>query len=783
MFTEQYASHVSILYSVPVKPFQANTDASIDTAGSGLLLNQEYIITTAQVIIDALKLKSPSELTVDKAVNVKWEYASISKTVKAFVKYLPPITYEGRRSSSHLLCLLQLESKHDLPRNIHNVTLSTLYFDLHNCFVKTLVLTKNDKENIIYNGYCIHEAGGEIRIDWTFCETDKYAQNLKKKPFIKKQCFINKPTEGSPVWDHSKNNIIGILKKVKSTQSYQLIPITDILNVCPNIHQSGLQLESINWHTNISQQELDKERALRTQADQLIHDLQVEFSQSLSMHIPLAKLHTVRQKIYSYHQSAKALQQDEFNENLWVEHLIKQSKISIQRGLLQQALSYIVQSHEIYQYKDKHSKPNFKNQRNLALSYHRLADIQQQLEKPSLALKNHEESSKILCKMIHDYKGSVDIRRDLSIAYNRIGDIEIQRKNISQAMKVYKKSLQLRLSLLSILQQTSSVMRDISVSYEKLGDAHLIQGSYLEAEKVYRKSVNIKSNLYRAALSNMDVKRDLSVAYEKLGNLFYKKNCADHAEEFYKKSLLLRQELIQKNPNHRQWQKDLSITYDKLAALYQLIGNLPLAEELCQKSLLLLHRLLESGVNHNSSKHALVFVYQRLGCIHYSQGENQKAESVFKHIFYLINDLLKEKPQNTDLHLYKIDTIKRLIKLKNDENNHLLIQLLKAYNQLGDQYKSLGKMGEARVNYQSSLKLYQHKISKAAPKNLDYQQDLVQIYWNLGIVSPNSHDKKDWLNKALNIAEHLSEHYQDQQIAWVETIKAQLLKLKEISHH
>ena len=83
-------------------------------------------------------------------------------------------------------------------------------------------------------------------------------------------------------------------------------------------------------------------------------------------------------------------------------------------------------------------------------------------------------------------------QRDLSVSYNRIADVLLQHRNSAAALKAYQDALVIRERLAKADPFNTQAQRDLSISYTNVGDVLLQQGNAPAALKAYQDALAIR---------------------------------------------------------------------------------------------------------------------------------------------------------------------------------------------------------------------------------------------------------------------------------------------------
>ncbi|MGH3924787.1 MAG: tetratricopeptide repeat protein, partial [Pseudonocardiaceae bacterium] len=132
--------------------------------------------------------------------------------------------------------------------------------------------------------------------------------------------------------------------------------------------------------------------------------------------------------------------------------------------------------------------------------------------------------------------GRADYQRDLSVSYERLADLNAALGQGEQALQLYQQSLDIRERLARAEPGRADYQRDLSVSYERLADLNAALGQGEQALQLYQQSLDIAERLARAEPGRADYQRDLSVSYNKLADLNAALGQGEQALQLYQQS-------------------------------------------------------------------------------------------------------------------------------------------------------------------------------------------------------------------------------------------------------
>ncbi|MBK6888255.1 MAG: hypothetical protein IPH03_18630 [Tetrasphaera sp.] len=210
---------------------------------------------------------------------------------------------------------------------------------------------------------------------------------------------------------------------------------------------------------------------------------------------------------------------------------------------------------------------NTSYQRDLSISYDRLADLALTEGDPDTARRFYTDSLTIAQALADREPGNTSYQRDLSISYNKLADLARTEGDPDTARRFYTDSLTIAQALADREPGNTSYQRDLSISYDRLADLALTEGDPDTARRFYTDSLTIAQALAAREPGNTSYQRDLSISYNKLADLALTEGDPDTARRFYTDSLTIAQALADREPGNTSYQRDLSVSYERLADL------------------------------------------------------------------------------------------------------------------------------------------------------------------------------------------------------------------------
>ena len=346
---------------------------------------------------------------------------------------------------------------------------------------------------------------------------------------------------------------------------------------------------------------------------------------------------------------------------------------------------------------------NLTAQRNLSLSYDRLANLEKAAGNAAAVREFYEKKLEIDKKLVDLMPDNVDAQRNLSIFYNKLGDLERGVGNAVAMRDWYEKALEIRKRLAENMPDNVSIQRDLSISYNKLGNLEKAAGNTAAARERYQKAMEIRKQLADNKPDNVDAQRCLSISYERLGDLEKAAGNAATARELYEKALDIYEKLAKAMPENVDAQRAPSVIYNHLGELEKNVGNIDAARKWYEKDLEIAKRLAEKMPYNVDAQRDLSETNNDLANLEIAANNAAKAKDLSNKALRILEPLVKKAPD--DVETKKI--------------------LGKVYRSLGDSETVCRNYQAAQDWYKKSMEIFQKLVDKS-PNNAELQKDLAE---------------------------------------------------------
>jgi tetratricopeptide (TPR) repeat protein len=210
-----------------------------------------------------------------------------------------------------------------------------------------------------------------------------------------------------------------------------------------------------------------------------------------------------------------------------------------------QALKYYQNQEEILSRLDKGDPGDADRQRDRGVAHIKVGNVPAAQNYLSEVLTTLQSS---LAHMERLAKGNLAWQRDLAVSYERIGNLQMWQDNMPGALKSFSASLDILDPLVRVDPGNAGWQRDLAVSYVRIGDALAEQYDLPGALKSYQASLAIAERLATADPQNARLQSELSEMYGTVGDVLKAQGNLSEAMKSYQASLAIVERLTKTNP-------------------------------------------------------------------------------------------------------------------------------------------------------------------------------------------------------------------------------------------
>ena len=370
---------------------------------------------------------------------------------------------------------------------------------------------------------------------------------------------------------------------------------------------------------------------------------------------------------------------------------------------------------------------NMRWQRDLASAYDRVGDVLTSSPPDAgnsvEALSHYKESLYIIQRFVRLYEEGLDWQRNLAVVYDKIANIDRAQGKPDVALASYIKSRDIREQLVAKDAKNIDWQRDLARSHRNIGNVLADLRKFDEAEKTHRRGIEIMERLSNSDPKNADWQLELAGAYDNIGDMWRAMTQPDgfniasversndvlpthstlaQALNNYRLSLDIRLRLAQADPRNLLWQYDLGVRHGHIGDVLMMQRDFASAMESYGAAQTIFRLLVDSDPKNAAWRHDLSLTYDRIGDILFEQDRLADALANYRESLAIAESLIAVDPNNVQWQVELVSRHWRLATSGDDAGRRWaiiveILQRLKAANKLPTEQTSWLSEAEAQL--------------------------------------------------------------------------------------
>jgi non-specific serine/threonine protein kinase/serine/threonine-protein kinase len=203
-------------------------------------------------------------------------------------------------------------------------------------------------------------------------------------------------------------------------------------------------------------------------------------------------------------------------------------------------------------------------ERELAMAYHRVADVQGDHHAANLgdsagALGSYRKALAIQERLVARTPADPELRLELARLYAAAGDVQQIVLRLEEAQESYRKALAIQDVLSGASPPDATARRDRARTLQGMAEASNRNGDVARAEDTCRKAVAIQEGVVAAHPNEEEARRELASSYQLLGNIL-SLNSPAKALEQHRRALEIRESLLARSPESTRGRSEVSMS-------------------------------------------------------------------------------------------------------------------------------------------------------------------------------------------------------------------------------
>lgn len=290
-------------------------------------------------------------------------------------------------------------------------------------------------------------------------------------------------------------------------------------------------------------------------------------------------------------------------------------------------------------------------QRELAIAYHRLGDLQGNPNVANLgdtagALRNYRKAMAIRESLLNASPQDPDLRRELGQSFEAVADLYVTSGNTDAALEHYQKAKAIFESLQKEAPSSRPIQSLLAKSYHNVVGQLIHTGDTARALELSRKAMKISEDLVAQDPSNAEARRNLSVAYSRFGGVLDRMGDSSGALQNFQKALEIQQALVQENPDNAQARREISVIYEDMGRAHAIRNDLTQATESYRRALAIRKDLAASDPRNALAAADLGFIEMRMGDMFHRANQRGLALESYRRALTVFQNLANLDPSN-----------------------------------------------------------------------------------------------------------------------------------------
>jgi tetratricopeptide (TPR) repeat protein len=245
----------------------------------------------------------------------------------------------------------------------------------------------------------------------------------------------------------------------------------------------------------------------------------------------------------------------------------------LRQGDVRRAEEQFRRGHQAALARVRHNPSDTQAQRQLALSYGNLADLNVARGNAAAARTDYEQAVTKLKRA--GISGDAVISRMLT----RLGFVCIELRDLDCALECLDQAYELRKDGVAENPGDARLARDLWEVTLYRGDAKLTAADLPGAIRDYREAIRLAEGRLNDETFGYLGPDDAATSYERLATALLGEFDIEQAKQFYERALAIRQQLAVQNPTNAEHQRALAGLHDRLGSMWLGVQNADLAHE------------------------------------------------------------------------------------------------------------------------------------------------------------------------------------------------------------
>ncbi|MBC8354994.1 MAG: protein kinase [Planctomycetes bacterium] len=280
-------------------------------------------------------------------------------------------------------------------------------------------------------------------------------------------------------------------------------------------------------------------------------------------------------------------------------------------------------------------------QHNLAISYGKLAKIEQTLGHMKEALRLQDQGYELLDELCQQFTGNATYAKSLAAAHGCLGEFRFNLGEVQSARDAHEQSRAILQELRNADAGNKEYQRSLAVTYNFLGTIYLRQSKLQLARESYEASLALREQLASTSesVNNLEAQFDLAIGLRRFGDVLLQQSNVEQAGHYYQRSVAVLTRAAKSDPSHKVVQQQLASSHSKLGELALRTGDLSLAKRHFEHVEQIDSELVRRDPDSFFDRMDLAAAKQQLGDALKRGGDLQTATRLYGEALSILDDL------------------------------------------------------------------------------------------------------------------------------------------------
>jgi serine/threonine protein kinase/Flp pilus assembly protein TadD len=245
---------------------------------------------------------------------------------------------------------------------------------------------------------------------------------------------------------------------------------------------------------------------------------------------------------------------------------------------------------DFYQRFVKHAGDDPEFNRDMAVTYTKMAEMHKRLGEVAGALKNYGLARGLLQALVEEKPGSARGQADLAMCDSNTGLLLAESGRVQEARQAYQRAIVRQQALVKSHPSEAKYQADLAVTHNNLALLETQSGHDEDASGLFEEADRLEARLVQQEPDNVQYLAQRAVSLANRSQLAGERHPAA-AAALCNEAIAIQRRLLELRPTAAEYRYDLALSYQNLGSLKLAENDLPGAEAACRQAIALLDEL------------------------------------------------------------------------------------------------------------------------------------------------------------------------------------------------